>query len=231
MISRLLRSGISLLVYFFLATLIAQAVLLAYLGFSWKFDRNKIVQVLAILQDVDLFAIKEKAERDPDEISSEQVSYEQVTETRALRVQYLQLREQALKDGLDQLAFEQRKLGEEKKRYRQLKESFDKELATMQEGAVAAGTDNVRTKLEALKPKQAKELLVQMLEDQELNQVVVLLANMPTVKCAKIMSEFKTPSETEQLNEILRRIREGYPEADLAADMRKRLEQPERTGP
>jgi hypothetical protein len=52
---------------------------------------------------------------------------------------------------------------------------------------------------------------------------------MPTSKCAKIMTEFRTPEEITKLNEILRKIREGYPEHDLADATLGALDQTART--
>jgi hypothetical protein len=231
MIPRLLRGATSLAIFFCLATVVAQAFLFVYLTLVWKPDRNQAIQALAILQGVDLFAMKEKAEQEGSELSVEQVSYDQIRETRAIKVYHLELREQALQDALSQLAFEQRKLSEERKRYKQLRDEFDQQLLQIQEGAIVAGTDNVQTKLEGIKPKQAKDLLLQMLKNDKLDQVVELLANMPTVKCAKIMGEFKTAEESKQLYEILQRIRDGYPNFDLAATTQEKLQQPGPTAP
>ena len=228
---RILRSGIPLFVYFCLATFFAELILLAYLGFSWKINRNKAIQVLAILRDIDLFEMRQKAEGEGDEIAPEQVSYRQILEERAEKILHLQLREQALEDGLQQLAYEQRKLGNERKHYKQLEASFKKELLELQEGAVKTGTDNVRLKLESIKPPQAKDLLVQMLKDKRLDEVVVLLANMPTMKSSKIMSEFKNGDEPKQLYDVLKRIGEGYPEFDLGQQTGEKLAQPNPAGP
>jgi len=231
MIARLLRSGTSLFAYFCLATVIAQVILLAYFGLTWKLDHNKVVQVLAILQDVDLLTLKQKADDAEDELSSEQVSYEQILEARALQVAHLQLREQALKDGLDQLQFEQRKLSDEGKRLEQLKASFDGELLAMQDAAVTSGREDVVTKLQGIKAKQAKQLLLEMLENEEIDDVVALLTEMSDIKSAKIIGEFKTPEDLKKIAEVLRRIRQGRPAADLVADTKKQLVGPDTTGP
>ncbi|MBN2477101.1 MAG: hypothetical protein JXB62_21010 [Pirellulales bacterium] len=225
MIKRLIQSGISLLVYFCFATIMAEVILLGYLGSNWKLNRNKLVQILAVLQDVDLFAIRERIEGDKEEISSEQLSYEQILEARALNVRHLELREQALADGLEMLQFEQVKLAEERKRYKQLRAAFDTQLREMQEGAVATGVNENIQILGSIKAKQAKEQLVLMLDNDELDRVVALLAGLQDVKRAKIIGEFKTPKEAEQLSDILRRIREGIPGVSLPEEMRKQLEQ------
>ena len=77
------------------------------------------------------------------------------------------------------------------------------------------------------KPKQAKEQLVQMLDNDELDIVVALLAALPDTKRSKIIAEFKTPNEAEQLGQILRRMREGYPDVALPEETLKQLELPQ----
>jgi len=226
MIARLLRLARWTLIYGCLATVIAQLIILTYLAGSWRPDHTRLVQILAIAQGIDLFDLKAEADREADPPTQEQVSFEQIVQARAIGVHYLELREQSLRDGLDQLAYQQQKLTQEKEQFSQVRESFDAKLLAMQEGVIAQGTEKVRLQLESIKPKQAKELLANMLSDEELDEVVLLLGEMPAQKCAKIMAEFKTAEEIEQLNEILRKIREGYPDFKLAADTRKALQHP-----
>jgi len=231
MIVRLLRTGASLWGYFCVATILAQIILLVYLTPTWQLDRDKVVQILAIAQGIDILAIREQAQGNRDQISPEQVSYEQVRETRAVKVRHLELREQALQQGLGQLAAESRKLTEAMQQDLQVRQAFQKELLALQQGAVTAGRENARLKLESLKPKQAKEQLTEMLKKDELDEVVALLAAMPESKASKIMAEFKLPEETEQLYKILRKIREGFPESTLAANTQNLLRQPNSPGP
>jgi dGTP triphosphohydrolase len=225
MIGRLVGTAMSLFGYFCVATILSQVILAAYLTATWKIDRERMVQVLAVAQGIDVLEMRRQADRDGREVSLEQVSYEQIRETRAVKVRHLELREQALGQGLLQLGSEQRKLAEETKRQEQIVESFRQELADLQQGAAATGLENARLKLESLKPRQAKEQLVAMLDNDELDDVVTLLAGMTDSKAAKIMAEFKLEGEGEQLYEILRRIREGFPESNLVANTQSSLNQ------
>jgi len=227
MIARLLRLARWTLIYACVATVIAQLIIFTYLAGRWRLDRTRLVQILAIAQGIDLFDLKAEADREADPPTQEQVSFEQIVQARAMSVHHLELREQALRDALDQLARQQQRLTQEKEQFSQVRESFDAELLALQ----AQGMEKVRLQLESIKPKQAKELLAKMLSDDELDEVVVLLAEMSTQKCAKIMAEFKTTDEIEQLNEILRKIREGYPDFKLAADTRNALQHPSSSGP
>jgi hypothetical protein len=231
MIARLLRTATALLGYFCVATILAEIILLAYLTVAWQLDRDKIVQILAVAQGVDVIAIGGQTQRERDQVSPEQVSYEQVRESRAVKVRHLELREQALQQALGQLAAERSKLAQALQQQQQLRQTFQKELLALQQGAVAAGRENARLKLESLKPKQAKEQLAEMLKKDELDEVVALLAAMPEAKASKIMAEFKLPEESTQLYQILRKIREGFPESTLAANTQNVLNQPNPPGP
>ena len=208
-----------MLVYFCVATLIAQVILLGYLGFRWQLDRGKLVQILAIAQDIDLFALRDEAEGRRDEIPPEQVSSEEIIEARAVKFRNLELQEQALKNARDEIRTQR----EELKRSKQAKEQFAAELLALREGAVREGRDEVRLMLQDMKPKQAKEQLVEMLEKDEMDEVVVLLVGMSGANRKKILGEFKTTEEAEKLGEILRIIRQGAPQSKLAERAQEQL--------
>ncbi len=69
MIARLIRGGKSLFLYFCVATILAQVILVVYLTLTWKIDRNKAAQILAVAQGIDVLAIKEQAARDREAVS------------------------------------------------------------------------------------------------------------------------------------------------------------------
>ena len=135
----------------------------------------------------------------------------------------MSLREQALRSSLQQVQSEQRQLVEAKKQFQAVQEKFAHDVTSLEKGAVAAGRDDARRTLEAMKPKQAKELLVQMLDRKEMDEVVLLLAGMTESKRAKIAAEFKGPGELEQLGEVLRRIRQGTPLVGMAENTDKQM--------
>ena len=80
--------------------------------------------------------------------------------------------------------------------------------------------------LQSLEPKQAKELIAQRLEKGEIDIVVKLLPAMTDSKRAKIIAEFKTATEMEQIGEVLDRIRQGQPTADVLGETGKKLQPP-----
>ena len=224
MIQRILSGAWTLLVYACVGTIISQVIILSYLISAWKIDHQRWQSVIASAQGIVPTEIAEAHTKVPEEKVAEQLSYEQILEARALKYRNLEIREQELRNSLSQIQSEQSKLAEEQKRYKQLRDGFDTQLLSMRDGAAASGKEEVSRTLETIKPKQAKTLILEMLDKKELDEVVALLSPMPDAKRAKIFAEFKTPEELEKLSEMLRRIREGSPSAGVPETTRKQLE-------
>lgn len=221
---RLLGALATLLVYFCAATLIAAAAMGAYVWSAWKMDRPKVLRMLSIargLEPAEPEPVEEGEEERKPPGGGEQVSYEEILERRAVRLRDLELREQALASALDEVRFQQQEVASDRQREQQRMTQFAAELKALKEGSQAGGRELVRRTLETVKPRQAKEQLFEMLQNDEIDEVVMLLANMPETRRAKILAEFKTPEENRQLAEVLRRLREGVPESSLVDKMQQ----------
>ena len=219
---RLLAMFGSLLVYFAVGTLLAEVLLVGMIAWKWNLNRDRLIQILALAQGVDLFAMRETALVKEVKIA-EQVSFDEIRATRAMKYRNLELREQALASGLAQLRTEQQNLAEERRRFTLTYDNFHKELTDMREGALAQGLDEVRRILETVKPDQAKIQLQEMLNNDELDTVVMLLSGMSDQKRAKIIGEFETAEEEQQIAEVLERILAGTPDATLADATQEKL--------
>lgn len=224
MIRKLMRLGVTLALYFCIATFLAQVIFFGYCSMTWKVDRGKVVQALAVLQDIDLFAMKKKVEARQTKMLQEQPSYEQVVQARAAKGHHLQLRMTALKSDMDQIETNRRTLAEERQKYDQLRATFNTELADIQESAASEGMEDNIAKLMALKGPQAKQILLDMMEKDEMDDVVALLMGMPTTNSTKIIKEFKTDKEMDDIGEVLRLIRQGAPVAVPAIDTQQELQ-------
>jgi len=231
MIARLLSLLGSLLLYFAVATLIAEAIMIGYFWSTWQIDRNRLIQILAVAQGVDLLAMKAESQPAAEEPSVEQPSYQQIVQARAMKLRNLELREQSLRNSLAQLQSDGQALAQEKTRYKQDRQQYESQLAALEKGSQTTGLEENRGILAKLAPKQAKELLFQMLKKNEINDVVTLLKDMPEGSRAKILKEFKTPEESEKLDEVLRMIRQGVPQAALAKKAQDQLKQEKPPGP
>jgi hypothetical protein len=225
MIGRLISFVGGALLYFSLATLIAEAVMAGYVWSKWNLDRDKIAQLVAIARGLEPAAPPPAAPAPPrDEAAAEQVAFNQVMELRAMKDKNIELREQALADAVGKLRVDQQKLADDDKRYRLDRADYESKLAAAAKGAKTTGQEEVRRILLAIKPKQAKEFLQAMLDNKELDEVVSLLSGMADGRRAKILGEFKTPEDTKKIEEVLRQIRKGVPEAPLARQAMDKLQ-------
>ncbi len=218
MIVRWLQTAVSLFVYFCAATLLAQVIILAYLWSTWQLDRDKVVQMLAVAQGIDLFAAQKQDQFSLEQVAPEQPSYQDWIQRRATMFRDLELRELALENALSQLKSQERQLADDQQENEQLMADFQARLLTLRQGAEAEGMETVGRILETLKPKQAKEQILEMLSNDETDEVVLLLNGMTDSKRAKILAEFETPEENAKISEVLRLIREGKPVASLTEE-------------
>jgi hypothetical protein len=202
-------------------TIITQVLLAAVLWPKMKLNRERVSQIAAIAQGVDIF--RQEDAKGPPPLEGEQVSYQEILESRAVKFRNLELREQQLRNNLAQVQSEESKLADEMKRYKQLSNGFTAQLTELRQNAVSTGMEDVRRTLESIRPKQAKELLLEMLDKKEIDVVVSLLKQMPEKKRANIIGEFKG-DDNEKLSEVLRRLREGQPEIKAADNAQAKLE-------
>ena len=208
--------------YSCVATVIAAAILAAYFSRAWQLNREKLIQMLAIAQGVDLAAIRQQAHEDQEEPSTEQASYSQILEARAVKTRNLELREQSLRAAVAQAQAEQRKLADEKKRLQGLREGFQGDL-------LATGERRGRQR-PGRRPPHAGSHQAQAgqgpagadARPEGTRRGGGPPGGMTEGKRAKIIAEFKTPAEVDQIGEVLRRIRQGAPAANVAENTEKK---------
>lgn len=212
----LLQKLIALFGYFCVATIVAQASAVAYLRATGRLGNDRIARVSDALRGTDPKPKEVDKKSDPENSwLKEEPSLDERALANDLSTRNLELREQGVKSALDRVLYEKNALTQEKDRYELLKRTFEEQLAALREGALSSGRESVRMIWENIKPKQAKEQMLKMLEEHELNEVVTILTAMPIAKRAKIVSEFKSADEADKLDEILQQILEGVPEVDL----------------
>jgi len=223
-IGRLIAGMAALVTYFCIATVISLAIGVGWLYTSGKLNRDRMIQIAAVLNGIDLSVYHVKL-HEKDLTGKEEVSLEEIARQRALAFRNLELREQAVTEGLKRFRFVEQQLAQNQGRYERVRKAFDEEVSQLRSGAVAEGQENVRQILETIKPKQAKEQLLAMYDDGEIDVVVALLGAMPSNKRAKIVSEFKSAEDAEKLAEVLRRLRQGIPLAS-SIDRAQNQQQP-----
>ncbi|HZZ27052.1 MAG TPA: hypothetical protein VFE46_03515 [Pirellulales bacterium] len=228
---RLLGILASVIAYLSVGTMITLCLLLGYASTKGYLDKDKVAKMAAVAQGLEMPATPNPANanaasasevvKQPD--TPEQPSLEDIEARRALQFRHLELREQALDNHLQELHSLQSQIDDEKQSYQRQKSAFEKQLAQLHEGAVASGRDNIRQIWENIRPKQAKDQIVQMIDTQQQDDVVAILNAMPITKRAKIIGEFKTDDDNKKLDEILDLIRRGMPDEKVINNTQQQL--------
>lgn len=224
--SRLFGALSGAFVYFCIGQTLALFILLGAFIAKGHFTHDKLEQISAVVQGVDLRELQHDIDEEQTHARLPQPSLRDLAEARALKSRDLELREQELRNQLNLIRLEQSKLIAEADRYQRVQTDFEQRLKNLREGSLATNLESARVILENMKAKQAKEQIQLMLNDGEMKQAVVLLSAMPVEKRAKIVAEFKTDKESEELAEMLRLIRAGEPEVTLIDETQRNLAEP-----
>jgi hypothetical protein len=203
-------------------TVFTQMLLAAVLWPKLKLNHERISQIAAIAQGADVAA--KESPKGPAQPEGEQASYQEIVDARAVKYRNLELREQQLRNNLVQVQSEESKLADDAKRFKQLSDSFNAQFAEVRQSSTSEGMDDVLRTLVGIKPKQAKDLLLEMLDKKEIDAVVSFMKQMPDKKRANIIGEFKSDEEKEKLSEVLRRLREGLPETKAVDKAQEKLQ-------
>jgi len=225
-IGRIVKLIVPALVYLCVGTVVAQAAAVAFVVATNTLTRDQVYEMLAVAYGVDLEEIQKKQSAQAVRASKEQVSLAAIAQQKAIESLDHDMREQALKNGIDNLRRMQNLHGVERQRYDNLKQAFDARLEQLHKDVDQNSILEVQLTLENIQPKQAKEQLLLMLENENaMSDVVAIVKAMPMDQRKKILGEFKTPEESEQLAEILRNIRLGHPEKPVIDQAQQMLDE------
>ena len=214
-----------MLTAFCVATIVAQVTALGAFWFKGALDEDRVYRVLAALHGEDLVTMQAQLIAAEESEDREQPSYEELENQRTLKNLELDLRESALENGMHALQGLQMMLETNQTRFKKLKDSYDAHLLELAENEKANSLREVQLTLEAIKPKQAKDQIVMMIESDGMTDVVAIMKQMSLDKRKKIFFEFKSAPEEEHLFQILTHIRQGEPLASQIAEARNELKQ------
>lgn len=211
-----------------IGTAVSLAVVLAMLWWKGALTDQRLMAMLVALQGIEPSQAPAAAKKsDPN---SEQPSLDQIVEARVRAGLDFDLRESAIDKSLGDLRTIEARIKTESQRLDQWKTTFDKRVSELQTAAADAALLELQRTLEAMQPKQAKDQIMNMLDDpatasdKPMNDVVAILKAMPLDKRRKLLGEFKTPPEIEKLHDVLQEIRRGTPETELLRDTRDQLQ-------
>jgi flagellar motility protein MotE (MotC chaperone) len=220
---RLTALGASLLTYFCVATVLALFIAVAALWLKGALDPGRLYRVLAALHGIDVVTMQQQLAAQQEVVHSEQPSHQMRLEKEKLASLDLDLRETAVNKGLQDLAGIQMQLVAQQTKFEEMQKTYADKLKQLAEQEQSAALQELQTTLSAMKPTQAKDQIMKMLEDNAIDDVVSILRSMPMDKRKKLLAEFKLGPEVEALYEILKNIRLGEPLASEIQESQRQL--------
>lgn len=209
--------------YFSIATVIALITAIVGLGFKGALDEARLYRVLAALHGIDMVLMQQELLTEKNEIDEEMPSYATRQELLTMKSLDQELRKNAIDNAWAEMNEMRTKLEVKSKRFEETKDNYAAKLQRTADEEMAVALKEVRRTLEAIKPEQAKQQILKMLEDDAMNDVVAILKNMPIDKRKKIIGEFEQGPDVEALYDILSKIREGEPLASEIKETQDKL--------
>jgi len=210
------------IVYFAASMFFAQTLLAAYLAFVWNVDRSKIEQMIATAQGYDLYAMEQ--ERQQEHIDRvQQALYDEVLQLRAERL--LQGDLDRARGGVleDSVLVQVRQFEDQRRQFDEIVRNFNRRIADVENARRSAAFNDLVSNMSLLAPANAKTQIMKMVEDKREDQVVSILGAMEDGPRKKLLNVMREEEEIEVLADILRRIADGEPEAQIARDTRDEL--------
>lgn len=229
MIGRLLRFIPFVLVYGCVGTVLALAVGATVLLTTGGVNRDKLFRMTAIIHDVDLEAAEADRPWGPNDTDSEQPSYDELVRHRMAMSLDFDFREQAVERGLTELRTLHERVVTVRDEYNTMRTAFEQTLQAEREKVDEV--ENLQSLLGEMKPKQAKDQLLIMIDDNAMPTAVAIIQSMPAEKRKKLFIEFKTDEELSTLADILTELRLHNPKSELLRETSERLREFDQQAP
>lgn len=212
-------------IYFCVATVISLVAAGTALWVKGALDPDRMYRVLAALHGSDLLMLHDRLNKEADAVNGEQVPFETQQKNLFFKSLDLDLREMAIKNGVNDLDRMQQTLKTAQTRFTALTQSYEQRLEQLEKKEQAHSLSELQRTLESMKAKQAKEQIIKMLQDDAMADAVAIFRKMSNDTRKKVLAEFKDPNDAEQLYEILKNIREGEPLASEIKAARNKLKE------
>jgi hypothetical protein len=223
--SRLIGLMMGLVGYASVATVVSCALGYGYLRKTGKLDDDKLFQIVAIVQDVDLEAIKRESEEHAPALPGEEPSFDEQQRHGQTESLHFDAKQKQLAVSLVSFDYQLKQLITATDNYARLKREVSDYLDQQGELVLRKAMQEVRQQLEELSPKQAKPILINYIADNDMDDVISLLRSMKPKKREAIYKTFTTEEDIEMLYKIQRRMLAGEPEKPFIDEKLQALEE------
>lgn len=227
---KLLSGLASLCIYLMIGTVLFQTGALALAWWQGHLNADRVKQSALVLYGLDPTDLKASLTEEP--LAPPTLTYSDIQNYRSKMTLDLDLRESSLVSSADDLSQIDGELANRRRRFERIRTDFESTMARLQGAATDRSLKEVRDTIKSLKPDQAADQFVRLInrsrmtgETRYRDDMVTILKTLPEATQRKILAEFKTEDKAEYLYEMLTQIRLGMPDVDAIRSTRTRLEQ------
>jgi hypothetical protein len=228
----LVRWVFPLVGYLCVATVVSAALGYGYLRRSGKLDDETMFRITALLHGVDLEELEKAGEKTVEETPPEEPSFAQQQEQVQAATLHFDAKHKQLEDSLTHFDYQLERVSEATARYTQLRVAVDQYLTQQRDQVTNEARQKVRAQLEGLVPKkQAKPLLIKMIDADQIDEVILLLNSMKPRSQQDILRTFDTVDDIDRLYQVQQRMLAGAPAKpyiDAQLEQLKQLQQQEK---
>lgn len=220
MIEKLMRVlGVATL-YGAASLLLAALMLGGYIWYAWGMDGDKVMRMIAVAQGFDVDKMEDGIK---NAVLEEQMSItrDEIINARAMQDRNRELQGKAADEMLAQIESESARIEQMKKDIEEKQTAFDEQQKKLKETAESEGLADLTAYLEMADPELAKFYILDMIEKAEYDRLILVLRGMQPKKLKNIINVFEADEEKADMARVLRKIGNGEPEANLAAELQQ----------
>jgi hypothetical protein len=210
--SAIIRILFPLIGYVCVATVITAVLGYSYLRSQGKLDDEQMFRLVALMHDIDLQEIAESQQPNPEKIPAEESSYEDRQAQRAILLRHFEAKQEDLIRNLEGFNYRLDQVKDATAEYKAVRQDVKNFLQEQNSRIMKSGPNSVRAQLEKLDPKkQAKPLLLDMVENGKMEDVIMLLEGMKARNRDAILKTFTDEKELKTLHDIHTQMMSGKP--------------------
>ncbi len=203
-----MKKLVGLFLWFCAATFLAQVCILGLAASKGNVSRQTIAQVIGLLNGIDIQGERLKqaliGARD-----TPTPSYQEILVAKSNALLQLDYRSRVLDNFKRQIDDQQRELQKKIEDFDERRKQYELQQEKQRTGMQLDNLKEIQTILENMAPEEAKKQLIKKLINGELMDVVSIIKGMEPGKQKKLLAEFTSPSDVEELAKVFKEIRRG----------------------
>ncbi|MGL4943398.1 MAG: hypothetical protein ACRC46_09435 [Thermoguttaceae bacterium] len=217
------KSG-TMMLYAGATMFLAQLVFLTYITYAWGINKQRLYNIMAVAQGIDITQTEEKLRASVSDKIAE-IHYDDVLSRRAERIRQDEFLATNMQLTAEQVGGQERIIEGKYKTLIDRIAAFEKRLTDVEKKAKDAGITEEIAIFDALKPDAAKDAIMAIIRDErDVDRAVIITKGMDITKRAKMLGAMQTEDEKKELVNLLQLIGDGVPITPVVAASRAEME-------